>query len=81
MAAKALAKMPRKVQRQVERKISALAQNPFPKGCRPIETTQNIYRIIRSGNYRIAYIARKRELIILVIRIGHRQDFYKYFSR
>jgi len=79
-AAKALAKMPRKVQTQVKRKIDALAQNPFPRGCRLIETTEDIYRIT-SGNYRISYTVKKKRLIILVIRIGHRQDFYTYFRK
>jgi len=79
-AAKSLAKMPRKVQRQIGRKIDALADDPFPTDSKSIKGAKDLYRI-RSGNYRIAYKVKAGKLLILVIRIGHRKDFYCYFDR
>ena len=32
---------------------------------------------LRSGNYRIIYGVKDTELIILVVRIGHRRDIYR----
>lgn len=31
----------------------------------------------RIGSYRIIYLVKRRELIVLVIDIGHRRDIYK----
>jgi len=78
-AAKALAKLPRKAQRQIRNVIDQLADNPYPKNAELIQSTKDIYRI-RSGNYRIAYQVRKKRLLILVVRIGHRKDFYRHFK-
>lgn len=78
-AAKGLAQMPRKVQRQIDRKIGALAEDPFPRGCELIGSTTDIYRI-KSGNYRIAYKVEGKRLMILVVRVGHRKEFYRYFD-
>ncbi len=34
-------------------------------------------RRIRIGSFRVVYEVRERELVILVIRIGHRRDVYR----
>ena len=75
-AKKALAAMPKKAQRQITKKNDALANNPLPSNARLIQNTMDIYRI-RSGDYRIAYKVRRKRLLILVISIGHRRDFYQ----
>ena len=40
----------------------------------------DVYRI-KSGTYRIGYQVKEEMILILVLRIGHRKDFYKYFER
>ena len=81
-ASKALAKLPKKVQRQIAHKIDDLAEDPFPQNCTPIGSVKgnDIYRI-KSGNYRIGYQVKEKMILILVLRIGHRKDFYEYFER
>lgn len=81
-ASKALAKLPKKVQRQIADKVNDLAEDPFPQGCKAIGSVKrkDIYRI-RSGDYRIGYQVKEKTVLILVLRIGHRKDFYKYFER
>ena len=81
-ASKALAKLPKKAQRQVADKISDLAEDPFPQDCMPIGSVKrnDVYRI-KSGDYRIGYQVKEDVILILVLRIGHRKDFYKYFER
>ena len=69
----------RKVQRQLINRATSLAQNPFPKGCTKIKGAKEVYRI-RSGIYRISYQVKNNELIILVARIGHRKDFYRFYG-
>jgi len=79
-ALKALAALPKKVQRQVAARIDALAEEPFPPDALQIKGQDDIWRI-RSGTYRIAYTVRRNVLCILVLRVGDRKDFYRHFNR
>jgi mRNA interferase RelE/StbE len=79
-AVKAMAALPKKVQRQIAERIDSLADNPFPPDAEQIKGQTDIWRI-RSGEYRIAYTVRRKVLRILVLRVGARKDFYRYFDR
>jgi len=72
-------KQTKKNQRQIMNKISSLAQDPHGKGNR-IKSKPEFFKI-RSGNFRIAYMVKERQVIVLVLRVGHRKDFYRYFER
>jgi len=69
----------RKTQRQILDKIALLAKDPYGRGER-IKSTPDMFRI-RSGDYRIAYKVEKGRLLILVVCVGHRRDFYRYFDQ
>jgi mRNA interferase RelE/StbE len=61
---------------KIKIKIDQLANNlPNPN------TTKlkgnNLFHRIRSGSYRIIYEINGDELIILIVKIGHRKDIYK----
>ena len=63
---------------QVERilvKIYLLGDNPYPSGAEQL-TGQKAYRI-RVGVYRIIYEIYNQQLLVQVIRVGHRKDVYK----
>ncbi len=79
-AVKAMTHLPKKVKRQIAGRIDALADNPFPPDAEQIKGQVALWRI-RSGEYRIAYTVRKNILRILVLRVGARKDFYRYFDR
>ena len=70
---------PKKMQRQIMRKINSLAENPESRG-EPIRNSRDTFKI-RSGWYRIAYRIQRSKVIVLVVRIGHRRDFYKYYDK
>lgn len=76
-AADFIRKRTKKNQRQIMKKISSLAQDPCSKGDR-IKSKPEFFKI-RSGNFRVAYMIKERQVIILVLRVGHRKDFYSYF--
>jgi len=78
-AADFIRKQTRKNQRQIMNKISSLAQDPCSKGS-PIKSKTEFFKI-RSGNFRIAYTVKERQVLILIVRVGHRKDFYRYFER
>jgi len=53
-----------------------LSDEPRPLGCRKIAGVAGLWRI-RVGNYRIVYQIREKELLVLVIKVGHRKDVYR----
>jgi len=68
-----------KIQRQILDKIALLAKDPYNRGER-IKSTPDMFKT-RAGDYQIAYKVEKGRLLILVVRVGHRQDFYRYFDQ
>jgi len=75
-AQRELSKLPRNVQKRIDERIRALAENPRPAGSRKLEEEEGFYRI-RVGDYRIVYQVKDKVLIVLVIRIGHRREVYR----
>ena len=61
-------------QRVVER-ISKLAEDPRPSGSEKI-SGQDKYRV-RQGRYRILYAIEDQDLIVQVVKVGHRKDVYR----
>jgi len=66
---------PSRVSRVVEA-IRALAENPFPSGCKRLRGAKNFYRI-RVGDYRIIYRVDVKEKIIIVYYVRHRRTAYR----
>ncbi len=61
-------------QRVVER-IGKLAEDPRPFGGEKI-SGQDKYRV-RQGRYRILYAIEDQDLIVQVVKVGHRKDVYR----
>ncbi len=61
-------------QRVIER-ISKLAEDPRPFGSEKI-SGQDKYRL-RQGRYRILYAIDDQDLIVQVVKVGHRKDVYR----
>lgn len=56
--------------------VENLSRNPFPPGSKKLAASEYTYRI-RVGDYRIIYSLFEKELVIEIIRVGHRKDIYK----
>jgi len=56
-------------------RIAKLADDPRPEGCEKL-SGQEKYRI-RQGRYRIVYSIEDRELVVFVVKVGHRKDVYR----
>jgi mRNA interferase RelE/StbE len=77
-----LAKIDRPRQRIIKEKLLILAENPeaLKNNIRRLNRdVENLFRL-RVGSYRIIFKKNETELLILVIRIGHRKDIYQSFS-
>ena len=75
-AHKALKDIPHNDVRKIRDKIEKLKKEPLPNGNEKLAGNEDLYRI-RSGDYRIIYQILKKQLIILVVKIGHRREVYR----
>ncbi len=73
---KDLRKLAVSVRKQIVQKITGLAQEPRPAGSTKLKGATDLYRI-RYSDYRIIYQIRDQELIVLVIKVGHRKEIYR----
>ena len=74
-AQKELRKLDKTVIPRLIEAVAALANNPYPVGCRKIVGSESSYRV-RVGNYRIIYQVQNQELIIEIIKVGQHQSIY-----
>ena len=75
-AAKELRAIPNKRDRQrIVKRIQGLEVDPIPLGSKKLSGREK-YRI-RQGAYRIVYSVEKAELVVYVVKIGHRKDVYR----
>jgi mRNA interferase RelE/StbE len=76
LAVKEIEAIPLKRDRQrVVERISKLAEDPRPSGSEKI-SGQDKYRV-RQGRYRILYAIEDQDLIVQVVKVGHRKDVYR----
>lgn len=70
--------LPAAARQRVRITIRHLAGTPRPAGAKLLAggSADRIWRI-RVGEYRMLYEIRDRELIVVVIRIGHRREVYR----
>ena len=67
-----------KLQIKTAEALSLLAQNPFSEllKVKKLKGADTLYRI-KLGDYRVVYELRNEQLIVLVIKIGHRSEVYR----
>lgn len=73
---KTLERLPDDLHGRILRKLESLQQDPRPFGVEKLTGPEDLYRV-RVGDWRIVYAIRDRELIVIVIRIGHRREVYR----
>ena len=75
-AAKEIKAISNKKDRQrIVRRIQQLGKIPRPPGCQKLSGRER-YRV-RQGQYRIVYGIEDNELIVYVVKVGHRKDVYR----
>jgi len=73
--AKDLRRIPKKEVSKILSRIEALAVEPRPPGAEKL-SGQEKYRI-RQGVYRVLYEIIDKELVVVIVRVGHRRDVYR----
>jgi mRNA interferase RelE/StbE len=74
--AKDLRQIPKHDVQSILQRIERLADDPRPNGSEKL-SGQERYRV-RQGTYRIVYEIREQELVVMVVKIGHRRDVYRF---
>lgn len=74
--AKDLRGMPRTDVRRLLARIEALRDDPRAPGCEKLAGGSELYRV-RQGTYRIVYAIHDEQVVVEVIRIGHRAEVYR----
>ncbi|MGH3916720.1 MAG: type II toxin-antitoxin system RelE family toxin [Pseudonocardiaceae bacterium] len=74
-AKRQLRKFDPQVRRRIQAAIELLADEPRPPVATRLVGGEGEWRV-RTGDYRIVYEIHDDELIVLVLRVGHRRDIY-----
>lgn len=72
--AKDLRLLPKKDVARLLKCFRLLSEDPRPAGCEKL-SGQERYRYFQS-RYRIIYAIRDGELVVIVVKVGHRKDVY-----
>ncbi len=66
----------KKDRQRIVARIRSLSEDARPQGSEKLAGGVDRYRI-RVGRYRIVYAIEDRQLIVFVVRVGHRKDVYR----
>ncbi len=72
---KDLRKIRKELVNKILQKINALADNPFPEGHKKLKG-EALYRI-PIGVYRVVYEIIDKQLIVSIVKVGHRSKVYR----
>ena len=68
--------LPHEIQRRIDRKILALADDPRPHDVKALHGEKGFYRV-RVGDYRIVYRIEDTIITVIIVWIRHRKDVYR----
>jgi mRNA interferase RelE/StbE len=74
-ALRQLRKLDRQAARRIKAAAEALCTDPRPHGAKALPGQRGWLRV-RVGDYRLIYEVHDRELVVLVIQVGHRSQVY-----
>lgn len=75
-AKKFLSKLNAADQEMIVKRLRGLESNPRPYGHKKLQGHKGLYRV-RTGDYRIIYAIKDKQLLVLVVQIGHRREIYR----
>ncbi len=73
-ALKEINKIPKKYLQKILSIIHSLENKPRPSNCKKL-SGKELYRI-RYGKYRIVYQIKDMQLVVYIVKIGHRKNIY-----
>lgn len=67
--------IPKQDLRRILVAINALSEKPRPAAMETLSGQEKCR--VRQGNYRIIYETRDDEVVVVVVKVGHRKDVYR----
>lgn len=64
------------MRRRIVELIQSLATDPRPPACNKLAGRDSLFRV-RAGDYRVVYTVNDQEIVVEVIKIGHRREIYR----
>ena len=74
-AARQIKKLPRPARDRILDAVANLTGDPRPRGAKKLAGEETAWRI-RVGDYRVIYDVFDSELVVTVVRAGHRREVY-----
>jgi len=74
-AARQLKKFTPDVRRRIQGVLELLAEDPRPPAAKQLVGGAGEWRV-RTGDYRVIYEIHDRQVVVLVLRMGHRREIY-----
>jgi len=68
--------LPAEAQHRLARAMLALGSDPFSLGSRGLAGHDNVFRI-RVGVYRVLYSVTNEQLVVIILKVGHRKDIFR----
>lgn len=79
-AQKNLKKIDKKVTTKILKKLEDLTSDKFGSlDIKKLKEKKDLYRL-RVGDYRIIYSIGRKEIVVYVVKIGHRKDVYEFMD-
>jgi mRNA interferase RelE/StbE len=75
-ASRELRSLPKDAIAEIVARVTNLGEDPFPFGFKKLAGAEHTYRI-RFSSYRVIYTVAKNNLIVEIVKVGHRQGVYK----
>ncbi len=75
-ATKEIEAAPKKDRLRIIKRIQDPSTDPRPPGCEKLSGHDDKYRV-RQGVYRIVYSVSDTELVVCVVKVGHRKEVYR----
>ena len=76
-AAAGLRALPRRVQKRVVRWLDLLADDSRRQGTKKLEGGGELRRVHARRDYVIIYTTRRKQILVLMVRIAHRGEAYR----
>jgi mRNA interferase RelE/StbE len=64
------------VRKRLDKRLLSLQDHPRPAGVKALTGEPGVFRL-RVGDYRVLYEIHDDELIVLVVKVGHRREVYR----
>ena len=76
-ARRQLRKLDPPVRRRVAERINTLADDPRPDGVVKLTAIEPPLYRVREGEWRIVYRIKDDQLLVVIVRVGHRSEIYE----